>query len=240
MKSGLLRIETTIRCATLLLLAWLIGSTLAYAGVRVWAVYLRMTYPFPYRELVTRYSRETGLDPFLVAALIRNESRFRPNAVSAEGATGLMQLIPQTANWAAREMGLGRIDPERLKDPELNLRLGTWYLAYLLQQFDGRVACALAAYNSGIGNVNQWLSEGIWPGGLENVDRIPFPETRNFVRNVIRDSERYARLYLKESRNPASASVYFPGNVGKNVEGRCRYGANIDVRLPITGHTAGR
>lgn len=215
MKLDGLRIMTAIRVAELLFLVWLIGSILAYASVRLWVIYLKVAYPFPYRQTVVKYSCEAKLDPFLVAALIRNESRFRTNVISDEGAIGLMQLIPETANWVAGEMGIGNIEPGKLDDPELNLKLGTWYLAYLLREFNGSIACAIAAYNCGLSNVKRWLSDGTWSGELEAVHQIPFPETRDFVRNVIRDSKRYAAIY---STPGVSIFDYFPGNMQKGVE----------------------
>ncbi|WP_258359617.1 lytic transglycosylase domain-containing protein [Moorella sulfitireducens (nom. illeg.)] len=153
----------------------------------------RLFYPLPYLEFIVEYAHQEGLDPLLVAAVTRVESKFYPRAQSAEGARGLMQLMPETARLAAGQLGLA-YDPERLFSPEYNLRLGSWYLAELLREF-GDLNPALAAYNGGRGNVHNWLEKGVWDGSTRNLDQIPFPETREFVRRVLYDYRVYRTLY---------------------------------------------
>jgi len=153
----------------------------------------RLFYPFPYRAIIIQYAGRERLDPSLVAAVTRVESKFYPRAQSEQGARGLMQLMPDTARVAAGQLGLP-FELDRLYEPEYNLRLGSWYLAQLLREF-GDLAPALAAYNGGRGNIYNWLDKGIWDGSSRNLQQIPFPETREFVRRVFKDYRVYRLLY---------------------------------------------
>lgn len=164
---------------------------LAVLGPPLW----RIIYPWPYREVVERYAEANGLDPYLVAAVIRVESSFRPSAVSPKGARGLMQIMPATGAWIAGEMNLADFHPDRLFEVELNIRMGTWYLRHLSEQFGRDLEVALAAYNGGRGNVKNWLAQGIWSGRSSDIARIPFPETRNYVLRVLRMHAIYRELY---------------------------------------------
>lgn len=154
----------------------------------------RLFYPLPYRESVFFYARNNGLDPLLVMAVIRTESKFYPLAESSTGARGLMQVMPETARWVAGRLKIP-FQPERLFEPDYNLRLGTWYLAYLIREFNGNLAAALAAYNGGKENVKGWLAGDIWSGSIADLKEIPFPETRGFVRQVLRDYRMYRFFY---------------------------------------------
>lgn len=157
--------------------------------------YLERAYPVPYRDLMTQYCAEHRVDPFLVTAMIRVESRFRPHAISKRGAKGLMQVMPDTGKWAAEELGIERFQPEMLHDPRINLRIGTWYLASLSREFGDDKVVVLAAYNAGRGNVRKWIEAERWTGRRDEIDRIPFPETRDYVRKVLRLYERYRQVY---------------------------------------------
>ncbi|MDI7246632.1 MAG: lytic transglycosylase domain-containing protein [Bacillota bacterium] len=157
--------------------------------------YVERAYPTPYRDLVTQYCAEHDVDPFLVTALMRVESRFRPHVVSEKGARGLMQVMPDTGRWVAQELGMDRFDPKMLHDPGVNLRIGTWYLASLKREFGDDRVVILAAYNAGRGNVRKWLDTSRWTGRVEEIDCIPFPETRDYVRRVLRLYEAYVRVY---------------------------------------------
>ncbi|OUM97746.1 MAG: hypothetical protein BAA04_10875 [Firmicutes bacterium ZCTH02-B6] len=156
---------------------------------------LRRLFPIPFAREIAAAAEANALDPFLVAALVRVESGFNPRAVSSRGARGLMQVMPDTGQWIAAQMGWTAFDPELLFDPELNLRMGTWYLRALLEQFDGRPAVALAAYNAGRTRVQEWLVQGRWDGREETLADIPFPETRNHVRRVLTTLDTYRWLY---------------------------------------------
>lgn len=167
----------------------------AYGAWAAWGVYQRAVYPFPYRRMVFEYAERAGLDPYLVAAVIRAESRFNPGAESDRGALGLMQVMPDTGTWAAGRMGIEGFRPDQLADPGTNLMIGTWYLAYLMAEFDGDAVAALAAYNGGLGRVRAWIEEGLLAGRDSNPVVIPYPETRRFVAGVLGDSRRYRGLY---------------------------------------------
>lgn len=156
---------------------------------------LRLVYPFPYQTVIETEARRHNLDPFLVAGLIRQESGFNPSARSPAGALGLMQIMPATGASLARELGVGSFGPQRLTEPELNIRLGTRYLATMLARYDGRTADALVAYNAGPTRMNRWRS---FPehGDVELfAERIPFAETRNYVRIVQTNAAIYRALY---------------------------------------------
>jgi soluble lytic murein transglycosylase len=149
-------------------------------------------YPLLYEREIARYAAENALEPWLLAAVIKNESRFRAGAVSPTGATGLMQVMPQTGEWIAGEMKIPRFSPQLLKEPAFNIRLGAWYLRLLARHF-GSENVALAAYNAGRGHVEAWLEDGEWDG--KSADGIPFEETRKYVRRVLADKAAYRRLY---------------------------------------------
>ena len=151
--------------------------------------------PIHYVDLITVYSRRHSLDPFLVAAIMRVESRFQPDAVSSKGARGLMQLMPDTGRWAAGYLGINGYSDDLLYEPEVNIRIGAWYLRQLLNQFDGNLAVALAAYNGGPSNVEKWLSSGEWSGSIDDLEQIPFPETARYVDRVRRAYQLYLRAY---------------------------------------------
>lgn len=155
----------------------------------------RQYYPFPHQEMVFHYARQHSIDPYMLAALIKTESGFRPEAESPKGALGLMQIMPATGQWIAGQIGVTDFNPQRLREPEINLMMGTWYLAYLLQEFNDDLIIALAAYNGGRGNVDTWLQESRWTGEAKDLNQIPFPETRQFVRKVLINYRIYHFLY---------------------------------------------
>jgi len=130
-----------------------------------------------------------------VAAVIRVESSFRSHVTSPKGARGLMQILPSTGAWIADQMGIADFHEDRLFEPELNVKMGTWYLQHLNEQFQRDLAVTLAAYNGGRGNVKNWLQQGIWSGERADVAQIPFPETRHYVWRVLRTYAIYAELY---------------------------------------------
>ena len=152
-------------------------------------------YPFPYRQIISSEARLNGLDPLLVVAVAYVESSFAEKALSTKGARGLMQIMPETGSWAAEQLGLEGFTVGHLFEPRVNIVIGAWYLHNLLEQYNGNVHLALAAYNSGPNHVNLWLQKGIWDGRLETLQSIPFPETRNFVLKVERVYQRYRWIY---------------------------------------------
>lgn len=148
----------------------------------------RHSYPRHYENEVLFSSREHGLDPDLVFAVIRTESSFRADAVSRSGAQGLMQIMPQTAEWIAWRRSFTH-DGDRIFEPAYNVDLGCYLLSYLIERYEGDLTLAVAAYNAGSGNVDKWLeSEEYYDG--ETLD-IPFGETRNYVKKVLEAYEKY-------------------------------------------------
>lgn len=164
---------------------------------------LHHLYPLHYAELARTYAKAYEVDPLLVVAVMRVESNFDLEARSSKGARGLMQLMPETANWAAEQLGMKLDDPARLAEPEVNIELGTWYLSTLIRNFKGDLPLALAAYNGGQTNVERWLEQRDWSGERETVDDIPFPETRRYVRKVLFTYDWYRRLYGDRFPEPA-------------------------------------
>ncbi|MDA8097325.1 MAG: lytic transglycosylase domain-containing protein [Clostridia bacterium] len=155
----------------------------------------RHYYPLPYRDSVFHYSQVYRLDPYLLAAIIRTESNFKATARSPKGAMGLMQIMPNTGRWIAEQLGEDDFEPDYLFDPEMNIEMGSWYLASLYDQFDGDPILVLAAYNGGRGNVTEWLDNSQWSGEARTLDQIPFPETRRYVRKVLATYRIYHLLY---------------------------------------------
>lgn len=154
---------------------------------------MKYLYPIKYEKSIQNYSKEFHVDPYLVAAVIRVESRFVFDVVSQKGARGLMQLMPDTAQWVSKNLNLEDFEDSQLDIPDLNIKMGTWYLANLLKEFDGDIILALAAYNGGRGNVRKWMDDGCFNEGRE--DKIPFNETKIFVKKVKKAYNWYKRLY---------------------------------------------
>lgn len=159
--------------------------------------YWQARYPFPYLEEIEKWSKERQLNPLLVTALIRQESRFEAKASSSVGATGLMQVMPQTAKWIAPQI---KLDPKNinLQNPDENIKLGTWYLDHTHQQYQNNSLLAIASYNAGPGNVTKWLQTLPKDDPDEFVEAIPFDETKNYVRQVFGNYWNYLRLYNPE------------------------------------------
>ncbi|MFN3347070.1 MAG: lytic transglycosylase domain-containing protein, partial [Candidatus Bipolaricaulaceae bacterium] len=153
----------------------------------------RLAYPLAWEESVQRWSSAYGVDPFLVWAVMREESGFLPTAVSRSGARGLMQLLPSTARWIAEEKLRIPYGEELLFDPDYNIRLGTWYLRYLLDQFAGNMAWAVAAYNGGPGNLRRWTASLRDP--LDFPAALRSPETREYLAKVLNAWLIYRWLY---------------------------------------------
>ena len=155
----------------------------------------RIFYPLEYEEIIIENSKNYQVDPYLVAAIIFAESRFSPEVTSHKGARGLMQLMPDTALWLAQRYKDEEITPEQLFDPQLNIKYGVRYLAFLYDRFDNNTVKVLAAYNAGHGKVSRWLRDKRWDGELENILMVPYYETRIYVQRVLRAYEHYQRFY---------------------------------------------
>lgn len=150
-------------------------------------------YPMPYHDTVLAKSRAIGLDPAYVYGLIRQESRFIMDARSGVGASGLMQVMPATARWTARKIGMAGFTPDMINDRDTNITIGTSYLKLALDDFEGSMALAAAGYNAGPGRPRSWrngpvLDAAIW------AENVPFTETRDYVKKVLSNTTNYAAL----------------------------------------------
>lgn len=157
-------------------------------------------FPRPYKNLVAAYSKEQEVDPALVLALIREESFFRADVRSPANAYGLMQLLHGTAREIARGSDLNKVKVGDLYDPKTNIRLGLQYLKTLLDKYDDRLYLALAAYNAGAHRVDQWLQDFPNASEEEFIEMIPFTETRNYVKNILRNYFFY-RYYYENNKS---------------------------------------
>lgn len=157
--------------------------------------YWEALFPRPYWSDLKRYSAANGLDPYLVASLIRQESEFNPLAISRANAVGLMQLLPKTGRLVAHEQSLRRYNSSELFTPAVNLELGTYYFRGMVDKFGGSFEQALAAYNAGSDRVEEWIGQGTYRDPAEFVESIPFTETREYVQAILRNASVYRQLY---------------------------------------------
>jgi len=169
-------------------------AVLGLAAAAAWVVeeepelLLRARYPLEYEHIIRGHAANHDLDPALLAAVVYVESHFDPNAESPAGALGLMQLLPDTARGIALRTGGAAFVVADLRDPEINVRYGSWYLDHLRGRY-GDMTTVLAAYHAGQGNVDRWRADG---------RRIAFPETRDYVEKVERVRRVYADAYRDE------------------------------------------
>jgi soluble lytic murein transglycosylase len=154
----------------------------------------------PYRGAFGEQARSHGLEEHWVLGLVRQESRFIPNARSSAGASGLMQLMPATARWVAKKLGKRDFTLAQVNDVETNIALGTSYLRYVLDELDGSPVLAAAAYNAGPGRARRWKAERPLEGAIY-AESIPFNETRDYVKKVMTNTVYYAAIYDGESRS---------------------------------------
>ena len=162
----------------------------------IWTLIEHKQHPTDYNEIITRYSEEYNVPKDIIFAVIKVESDFDPDAESSAGAIGLMQMMPSTFEWLTGEEHLNENLPERkLRDPEVSIRYGTYYLAYLYRRFDYNWSTAFAAYNAGEGNVGKWLKNAEYSDGNGNLVHIPFSETRSYVSKVKKAQKTYHELY---------------------------------------------
>jgi soluble lytic murein transglycosylase len=157
--------------------------------------YWEALFPRPYWSDLKRFSLANGLDPYLVASLIRQESEFNPLAVSRANAVGLMQLLPKTGKVVAHQESLRHYNDTQLFTPPVNLQLGTRYFRGMVDKFGGSFEHALAAYNAGSDRVEEWMGQGKYRDSSEFVESIPFTETREYVQAILRNAAVYKQLY---------------------------------------------
>jgi soluble lytic murein transglycosylase len=159
------------------------------------SIYWHLLFPQPYWTELVADAGSNGLDPYLVASLIRQESEFNAAATSPANAYGLMQLLPSVGRSMAKQNGIKHFDPAQLLDPTINLKLGTTNLKQVLDRFGGQMEYALAAYNAGDTPVRQWLASNDYKDIPEFVESIPYTETREYVQSILRNREMYRALY---------------------------------------------
>ncbi|RKN85458.1 lytic transglycosylase domain-containing protein [Paenibacillus ginsengarvi] len=152
-------------------------------------------YPIHYETDIALSAQSYGVDPLLVASIIRVETNFNPDKLSKKGAIGLMQLMPDTAEWIVKKAGYAEETSQLLHRADVNIEVGAWYLKSLYNQFENNRYAVLAAYNAGPGNTRKWLDNGTWDGTLKNIGQIPFGETRHYVQRVLYYYDKYAELY---------------------------------------------
>jgi soluble lytic murein transglycosylase len=170
---------------------------------------LGQRFPMPFRDAVVRQSQAIGLDPAYVYGLIRQESRFIMDARSSVGASGLMQVMPATARWTARKIGLTGFTPAQLNDRDTNILIGTNYLKLALNQFDGSLSLTAAAYNAGPGRARAWRNGPTLEGAIW-AENLPLSETRDYVKKVLSNTVDYAAILTGQ---PQSLKARL-GNIG--------------------------
>lgn len=156
---------------------------------------IKKAYPLYYFEYISKYSGVYKLDPYLVASVIKAESNFRVDAKSHKDAHGLMQITESTAVWIAEQMKLADFDLKDLYEPEVNIKMGCWYLDNLRQEFKGDLELMLAAYNGGRGNVNNWLQDSRYSEDGKKLDYIPFKETDKYIKKIKVSYNIYKYIY---------------------------------------------
>ncbi len=164
---------------------------------------LTQRFPMPHKQAVLARTQAIGLDPAYVYGLIRQESRFITDARSGVGASGLMQVMPATARWTAKKIGLTGFTPLQLNDRDTNIAIGTSYLKLVLDDFAGSMPMAAAAYNAGPGRPRKWRGQGDTPS-LEAAiwaENVPFTETRDYVKKVLANTTIYAAMISGQTQS---------------------------------------
>ena len=156
---------------------------------------LRIFFVLEYSNQIAAYSRMNQVNPAMISAIIFVESRFNPKAKSHKGALGLMQIMPETGSWVAGKLLWKDFSERDLLDPDKNLKVGIWYLAYLKRQYNHNDYLALASYNAGSRYVSEWLAAGIWDGDKVKLDQIPFQETKKYLIRIMIFKRIYRYLY---------------------------------------------
>ena len=183
---------------------WMVGSLrkrekpddrTEYLALRQQSAYWQALYPFPYLETIVKWSQERKMNPVLVTALIRQESRFMPQIKSVVGATGLMQVMPETGAWVAEKIGFKKYSLENVDD---NVKLGTWYLDHTHDEYKNNSMLAVASYNAGPNAVADWLKRFDFSDPDAFAEKIPFPETKGYVKSVFENYWNYLRIYNPE------------------------------------------
>lgn len=178
-----------------LLLMILVLASLSYFVWQNEDFQRKYLYPYDYQDTINFYADRYEVDRNLVASVILAESKFRQDATSVHGARGLMQIMPETASWIATQIEDDSFSVDKLYNVNMNIKYGTWYLSELQTEFEGNEVLALAAYNAGRGNVYEWVEKYHWDINFKDYTKIPFPETREYVKRVLENKKHYNKLY---------------------------------------------
>lgn len=178
----------------IMLIIFLLTYFILFKVVEVDKMILKKIYPLKYSEYVEKYAEEYKIDKYMVYAIIKAESNFNKDAESSSDAVGLMQIMENTAIETANKMDLN-VTKEDLYNPELNIQIGLKYFADLVEKYNKNYSLAIIAYNAGIGNVDKWLASGIIKEDASDIENVPFKETNNYVRKILRDYDIYNNLY---------------------------------------------
>ena len=168
-----------------------------WQALRQSSAYWYGLFPFPYQDKILTDARQNQINPLLIISVMRKESTFNPEISSVVGAVGLMQIVPPTARWVAEKIQLSDYS---LTNPEDNIKIGSWYLKHNHQRYEDDSLLAVASYNAGTGNVNDWLNRYDIEDRDRFVEQIPFPETKDYVEGVFGNYWNYLRLYNPEIR----------------------------------------
>lgn len=178
-----------------LLLMILVLASLSYFVWQNEDFQRKYLYPYDYQDTINFYADRYEVDRNLVASVILAESKFRQDATSVHGARGLMQIMPETGSWIATQIEDDSFSVDKLYNVNMNIKYGTWYLSELQTEFEGNEVLALAAYNAGRGNVYEWMEKYHWDINFKDYTKIPFPETREYVKRVLENKKHYNKLY---------------------------------------------
>jgi soluble lytic murein transglycosylase len=201
----------------------------------------KLAFPLPYRADLERFAKQNNLDPFLVAALARQESEFNPNAVSVASARGLTQIMPTTGRELSRQLRIKPYSTASLFQPQVNLQLGSFYLKSVADSLEGRWEAALAAYNAGLSRAKAWSTWGEFREPAEFVETVPFSQTREYIQIVLRNADIYRRLYANaKSDQPPSAAPEPVIAKSTAPASRVSYSNGIDQRRKSSRATGAR
>ena len=161
----------------------------------VYGLVQKKIYKQEYSEYVNKYAEINRIDPMWIYAIIKVESNFNKEAISSSGAKGLMQLMDNTALDIAKELNIDNFKVDMLYNPEINIMFGTKYFDSLLQKYNKNYYLAIAAYNGGTGNVDDWIKKGIIAEDASNIENIPYKETNMYVRKTMNTYQIYKKIY---------------------------------------------